>query len=104
MSSPVASWRKTKEVTRLLNKTGKLLVWTKIHAAPSGFEDYGSYISGIVEFEDGKKVPVQIVDCTEDQLKVGMEVITVVRRGAHVNASDIIEYVIKVVPTKIKPK
>lgn len=74
-------------------------MWTKILVPPQGFEDYIPYFSGIVQFEDKTKLPVQITDCKEKDLKEGMKVITVIRRGAKVRPAEVIEYVIKVRPT-----
>lgn len=98
MSSPSQVWRNHKKLHRFLNKKGKLLVWTKITVAPSGFKDLVPYFSGIVEFENGQKLPVQIVDCEEKDLKPNLKVITVIRRGKKAAADEIIEYVVKVKP------
>lgn len=96
MSSPSEIWRNHKKLHKYLNKKGKLLVWTKVSVAPQGFEDFVPYFSGIVEFEDGEKMPVQIIDTKEEKLKDGMKVITVIRKGKKVRPDEIIEYVIKV--------
>ncbi len=97
MSIPVEVWRKHKNLNKYLNKRGKLLTWTKIFAPPLGFENQAPYFVGIVEF--GKeKMPVQIVDCSDDQIKTGIEVFTVIRRGEKVKADEVIEYSIKVKP------
>ncbi len=92
------TWRQHKILHKYLNKKGKLLVWTKITVPPSGFEDFIPYYSGIVQFEEGEKLPVQIVDFKEEQLVENVEVITVIRRGKKVTTSDIIEYTVKVKP------
>jgi uncharacterized OB-fold protein len=97
-SSPSEVWRQHKKLQEYLNKKGKLLVWTKIQVPPSGFEDFIPYFSGIVQFEDGEKLPVQIVDFNEEQLKENLKVISVIRRGKKVNPSDVIEYTVKVRP------
>ncbi len=104
MNSPVVNWRKTKELHKYLNKKGKLLVWTKIYAAPSGFEHEAPYFSGIVEFEDGKKSAVQIVDVKEGDLKINLKVETVVRRVGSFEASSVIDYTIKVRPAQVYEK
>lgn len=98
MNSPVVNWRKTKQLNKHLNKKGKLLVWTKIYAAPAGFEHEAPYFSGIVEFEDGQKSAVQIVDVKEEDLKVGLEVISVVRKIGSQSQESIIDYGIKMKP------
>lgn len=98
MNSPSQIWRNHKKLHNYLNKRGKLLVWTKVSVAPFGFEDFVPYFSGIVELETGEKLPVQIVDCTEKDLKPNLKVVTLVRRGAKVKPDEVIEYVIKVRP------
>ncbi len=98
MSSPVKHWRDTKKLSSNLLKKGKLLVWTKINTPPSGFEYQAPYIAGIVELENGKRMPAQIVDCTETELKPNLKVISVIRRLRKPQAADIIEYGIKFKP------
>ena len=73
-------------------------MWTKISVPPSGFEDSTPYFSGIVQWEDGQKLPVQIVDCQEEDLKENMKVISVIRKGKKVKPDEVIEYVVKVKP------
>jgi uncharacterized OB-fold protein len=99
MNNPTEIWRHHKKLHHYLNKKGKLLVWTKISVPPLGFEDFVPYFSGIVEFEDGGKLPVQIVDCLEEDLKPNLKVIFVIRRGKKVKPDEVIEYVIKVKPS-----
>lgn len=98
MNNPSQVWRHHKKLHNYLNKTGKLLVWTKVSVAPVGFEDSIPYFSGIVQFEDGNKLPVQIVDCNESDLKPNLKVISVIRRGAKVKPDEVIEYIVKVKP------
>lgn len=98
MNNPPQIWRNHKKLNKYLNKKGWLLVWTKISVPPLGFEDYIPYLSGIAQFEDGEKIPVQIVDCLEEELKPNIKIITVIRRGKKVQPEEVIEYVIKVKP------
>ena len=104
MSNPSEIWRNHKQLHNYLNKKGKLLVWTKISVPPLGFEDIVPYFSGIVQFDpstgsgQGEKLPVQIVDCKEEDLKENLKVICVIRRGEKVKPDEIIEYVVKVKP------
>lgn len=98
MSNPAQVWRNHKKLNQLLNKKGRLLVFTKISVPPLGFEDSVPYFSGIVQFEDGSKLPVQIVDCKEKDLKENLKVISVIRKGKKVGPDEVIEYVVKVKP------
>lgn len=76
---------------------GELLVWTKIIVPPSGFEHEAPYVVGIVQFND-ERLPLQIVDCKEEDLKVNQKVITVIRKIGKAKSEDVIEYGIKVKP------
>ncbi|MBI3109474.1 hypothetical protein HYZ06_00335 [Candidatus Daviesbacteria bacterium] len=97
MNSPVQIWRQHKKLHKYLNKVGKLIVWTKIFVAPLGFEHQVPYLVGIVDF--GKeKMPLQIVDCNEEELKSNQKVITVIRKIGKVKPDEVIEYGIKVKP------
>lgn len=98
MSSPSIIWRQHKLLNRYLNKQGKLLVWTKILVPPVGFENQVPYLTGIVEFEDGEKSAVQVVDCDETQLKNNQKVAVVIRKVGKAKSEDVIEYGIKVRP------
>ncbi len=98
MSSPVTIWRSHKTLSAYLNKTGRLVVWTKIFVAPSGFEHQIPYLVGIIQFEDGIRLPLQIVDCEEENLKPNQKVVTVIRKIGKAKSEDVIEYGIKVKP------
>lgn len=98
MNSPVTIWREHKQLHKYLDKQGKLLVWTKVFVAPSGFEHQAPYIAGIVQFEDKTKLPVQVVDCEEADLKPNQKVVVVIRKIGKVKPDETIEYGIKVKP------
>lgn len=95
MNSPVINWRKTKKLHNFLGKKGKLIVWTKIFVAPSGFEHEAPYYSGIVEWEDGIRQSLQIVEVEENDLKVGALVKAVVRKLGKGGPDEVINYTIK---------
>ncbi len=98
MSSPVSIWRSHKTLHKYLGKTGRILVWTKIFVVPSGFEQQAPYIAGIVKFEDGEKLPVQIIDCKEEDLKPSQKVVVVIRKIGKAKSDEVIEYGVKVKP------
>lgn len=97
MNTPVTIWRSHKKLNNYLGKEGKLLVWTKIHVAPSGFEHEAPYLVGIVDFGN-YKMPLQIVDCKEEELNLNKKVITVIRKIGKAKSEDVIEYGVKVKP------
>lgn len=95
MSSPVTIWRHHKNIRNYLNKRGKIIVWTKVFVAPAGFEHESPYFVAMVEFKDGKRMPLQIVDFEGEDLKKNLKIVTVVRRLGKVKLDEVIEYGIK---------
>ena len=51
---------------------GKLLTYTFIHIAPEQFQALVPYAVGIVELENGLKIPGMIQKINQEQLKIGM--------------------------------
>ncbi len=51
---------------------GKLLTYTVIHVAPEQFQALAPYAVGIIELENGLKLPGMITDVPHDQLQIGM--------------------------------
>ncbi|HLN88816.1 MAG TPA: Zn-ribbon domain-containing OB-fold protein [Candidatus Binatia bacterium] len=51
---------------------GKLLTYTVIHVAPQQFQNLAPYAVGIVQLENGLKIPGMIQRATQEQLKIGM--------------------------------
>ena len=56
-----------------LKGTGKLLSYTVIHVAPDQFQSLTPYIVGIVELDEGMRLPAMICDASVDALKIGMK-------------------------------
>jgi hypothetical protein len=52
---------------------GKLLTYTVISVAPQQFQALTPYAVGIVQLESGLKIPGMIQGLTQEQLKIGME-------------------------------
>ena len=52
---------------------GKLLTYTIIHVAPQQFQTLTPYAVGIVQLENGLKIPGMINCVKQEQLKIGME-------------------------------
>lgn len=55
-----------------LPKTGKLLTYTIIHVAPTQFQNMAPYAVGIIQLENGVKIPGMIKGVSLDKIKVGM--------------------------------
>ena len=54
-------------------KKGKLLTYTIIHVAPPQFQQMTPYAVGIVQLENGLKIPGMIRDVEHEKIKIGME-------------------------------
>jgi hypothetical protein len=54
---------------------GKLLTYTVIHIAPAQFQSMAPYAMGIVQLENGLKIPGMIKAIALEQIKVGMDLI-----------------------------
>ena len=53
---------------------GKLQSYTKIFAAPKGFDDITPYTLGIVDLEEGGRLISWIKDIVDDEIRIGMTV------------------------------
>ena len=52
---------------------GKLLTYTIIHVAPQQFQALAPYAVGIVQLENGLKIPGMITAIPHEQLRIGMD-------------------------------
>lgn len=73
-------------------------MWTKIFVAPSGFEHEAPYYVAIIEFKNGQRMPLQLVDCEEKHLKPNQKVVTVIRKMGKVKIDEVVEYGVKAKP------
>lgn len=55
-----------------LPQNGKLLTYTIIHVAPPQFQNIAPYAVGIIQLENGVKIPGMIKGVPLDKIKVGM--------------------------------
>jgi hypothetical protein len=56
-----------------VNGKGKLVTYTVINVAPAQFQALAPYAVGIVEFENGLRIPGMIQGVTQQELRIGME-------------------------------
>jgi uncharacterized OB-fold protein len=52
---------------------GKLLTFSVIHIAPPQFQDLTPYAVGIIQLENGAKIPGMITAIPQEQLRIGMD-------------------------------
>jgi uncharacterized OB-fold protein len=55
-----------------ISPKGKLLTYTVIHVAPAQFQEMAPYAVGIVQFENGSRLPGMIRGVPMEQIKIGM--------------------------------
>lgn len=98
MISPIKIWRRQKEIRKILGKKGKVLVWTKIYTPGTDFKKYAPYPVVLVELESKEKVYGQLVDYRNEDLKIGKEVVSILRKVREPSSDGIIAYGVKFRP------
>lgn len=98
MLSPVKVWRNQKYIARMVGITGKIISWTVVRVPPAHFSYQAPYPVAIVRLDTGERITAQLVDYADEEIKMGQEVVTVVRRTMLSGADDVIPYGIKVKP------
>jgi uncharacterized OB-fold protein len=56
-----------------VSNRGKLITYTVIHIAPTQFQSMAPYAMGIVQLENGFKIPGMIKEVPFERLKIGMD-------------------------------
>lgn len=97
-TSPVKLWRRQENVATLIGKKGKILLWTIIRIPAKSFTDQAPYPVIIVKMQNGENMIGQLVDWQENDLVIGREVVSVLRRLRTEDKEDIIYYNIKFRP------
>jgi hypothetical protein len=81
-----------------LGKTGKILTFSIVRSAPTGFDKETPYPVAIIELDDGPRLTSQIVDWKEEDLKIGRRVEACFRRIYTDGEEGIINYGLKFRP------
>jgi hypothetical protein len=83
-----------------LSEKGKIETFTVIRRNPPlGYEKNVPYIVAVVRLEEGVNVLSQIVDCSPEEVKIGMSVELTFRKVREDGKEGIIEYGFKFRPT-----
>ena len=98
MISPIKIWRRQKEIRKVLGKKGKILAWTKIYTPGSDFKKYAPYPVILVELKNKEKVYGQLVDYRDEDLKTGIDVVSVLRKVREPSSDGVIAYGVKFKP------
>jgi hypothetical protein len=83
---------KGKMVAKEMPSKGKIYSFTKVHAAPAGFEHETPYFLALIEFENGVRILSQIVDSDESAVKIGASAEAVFRKISEDEKDGIIAY------------
>jgi len=94
--TPVKLWRRQKKVSSQIGKKGKIIAWTIIRIPSKEFTSQAPYPVIIASLESKEKMILKLVDWKMEDLKIGREIMTVLRRLFTEDGGDgIIHYVIK---------
>ena len=85
-------------VDKKLKKTGKIVTFSIVRSAPTGFDKEAPYTVAIIELDDGPRLTSQIVDWKEEDLKIGRRVEACFRRIYTDGKEGIINYGLKFRP------
>lgn len=96
--SPVKIWRRQKQLSKLIGKTGTIVSFSLVRVPPKDFMQQAPYPVVIVEFEKDERTIGQLVDWSEEDLQIGQKVVAVLRRVRTEDHEDIIPYTIKFKP------
>lgn len=83
-----------------LSGQGKVISYTVVHEAPEAFEMQKPYVMAIIEMDEGPKLTAQLIDCGEDEVKIGMKVTSTFRKLHAEGSGGIIHYGYKFKPLR----
>lgn len=98
MYSPVKLWRNQKQIKTLLGRVGVIISWTIIRVPPEGYSSQAPYPVVVVEFENKKRISIQMVDWEQKHCVEGQRVKVILRRIAEPSLEGVIPYGVKVKP------
>jgi hypothetical protein len=82
-----------------LGKQGTVVSWTNIQVTGTAFQEYAPYPVALVDLENGERVYGELVDYDMDDITIGREVRSVLRKGKNTGTSGVVEYTIKFRPS-----
>ncbi len=81
-----------------ISNPGKLISFSVIRNAPTGFEGQAPYVVGIIELDPKIRVTAQIVNVDLKKLKIGQKLVSVFRRVSVADEESVINYGLKFQP------
>lgn len=82
-----------------LSGKGEVFTYTIIHVGPDDFEEQVPYPIAIIQLDEGPRVTAQIVDCSVEDVHIGMKVESVFRKIQEDGSVGAIYYGYKFRPT-----
>lgn len=98
MTTPVKIHRNQKKTSALISKKGKIISFTTIRVASKSFSHQAPYPVAIIRLENNQQLIGQLVDYQNEDIQIGQEVITVLRRCGIEDQEGVITYSIKFKP------
>jgi uncharacterized OB-fold protein len=96
LNSPVKIWRRQKEIKTKIGKIGKIISWTIIETTTEKFRNQGKIAIVLVELDNKERIFGELADYTSKTvLKIGQNVISVIRRIGKVGPEEVIGYGLK---------
>jgi len=83
-----------------LSGKGEIVTYSIIHVGPEDFEEQVPYPVAVIQLEEGPKITAQIVDCSLDDLHIGMKVESEFRKIQQDGSTGAIYYGYKFRPVK----
>jgi uncharacterized OB-fold protein len=87
---PETGDRESEKIT--LKGTGTILSYTIIHIAADQYAKQTPFPIAIIETDEGARLTAQVVDCTEDEIKIGARVELIFRKIMEEGDAGIINY------------
>ena len=84
--------RKSKIESFKFSGKGKVYSYTVVRAPPTGFEYQKPYLVAVIELVEGARLTSQVVDCTPDDIEIGMDVEMTFRKIIADDDAGIIRY------------
>jgi uncharacterized OB-fold protein len=98
MATPVKIHRRQKKTAEIIGQRGEIAAWTIVRVAAKLFANQAPYPVVIVKFSTDERVMGQLVDWEEGDLRVGREVVGVLRRAVVEDGDGVISYTVKFRP------
>lgn len=73
----------------------KLVTWSTVFSAPSGYEQDVPYVIAILEFSNGQRFTTQLTDIDPSKLKFGQKFYPTLRKYYEGSEKDVIRYGLK---------